>query len=958
MSEFSPFVTPDLSMLCASSQEQVIRKFLPVELIPNDWSCQPKSLIENIQSLYVKSNKRIQMYGSPELLMNRLIGFMSFPGSQQFFQISGSICYKTYLSVFQSLRNTAYIYKKNVYDLLSEYIPKIETLAPLQKLGHTLVTYYLRAQMNKLVTSHEIVTVSGEFLRELVAKKQLLEMIMESGEWEKPTNSLAFDSENDSEVLNVITNLFAEFGTNMETALQETINKVTTDVSVKNVFHYKKLLTWLFINIRSFADLINDYKMMTFPRSETVDSIPASKIPVRLFEFGQEKVVMSHELLHAIKLEKLDVSGFEQKILAMPKLSAMNFREVFEMVPSNIFKMLEFVRVPSRTDPKEMTLIPTIDGSYCLSSYQFMVLTLCDLILVKRVFQGMKSDQRSEFMSKFYAMLTNILKQESDFVSYEKFEQTKSFLGNWFSKNFSSLNQNEISNVNKNVFTSEDLKEQLVRLELTEIFPGILDVANYVRMNISINGCSYEATRLMLETVQNSQFAYILNSMPKQLSDIFHERKWCVKLRLESCPHCSEKNYKEPSVRAVEATNTSVEIKAVEEKENLPETIASLSDFSSSDESSESSTTEKSDDSVPDNLPLSSSTETVVVEKQEPVQKQKKMKNKTEKPVAKPEVKESQTCPKCIRASELTVKTNEKLRLSKIEVKHLKKELSEVQLALEKKEERIRILEEKLQEKENQLNLKNSEVQSLDTEKQGLEQRNKRNERLIATFHEVISKKDMAIESLKCHNYEKDKLIKKLKTEESKAIPSRSTEESERVASLLSSLLETKTILSKEAPLEKLSDICDALITNTNSKVTQQLVKYETKVFQLQVSSYVRIVENNIKLIQGNQAIKLDQIPEIPDFPEFSEEFKNVHKLIIKKEAPLLCRQLLKLTDEIADMECVICITDMESHDGTTKCGHCKRRYHNHCIKSWLKTKSICPTCKHGMVDEQEYPTL
>ncbi|EGT43569.1 hypothetical protein CAEBREN_03941 [Caenorhabditis brenneri] len=925
MSELTSLIKPDLSMLCASSQEKVIRKFLPAELIPKEWSCKPRSMIENIQSLYEGSNRRILMYGSPDRLKNLLTDFMSFPGSEQFFQISDSTCYKTYLSVFQSLRNLPYVYKKDLYNILSEYIPKIDTLSPLQNLGHNLVKYYLRVQKKKLAALHEMMAVTGEFMNELEAKKQFLEMIMESGEWKTQMNTFAFNSKNNI---------------------------------CKNAFQYKKLLVWLFITVTSFTDIINYYKMMMFPRSETVDSIRASKILVRLFEFGQERVVMSHELLHAIKLEKLDVSRFEEKILAMPKLSAMNFREVFEMVPSNIFKMLEFVRVPLKKDSRELTMIPTIDGSYCLSSYQFMVLTLCDLILVKRVFQGMKSDQRSEFMSKFYAMLTNILKQESDFVSYDKFEQTKLFLGTWFGRNFSSLNQNEISNVKKNVFTSEDLKEQLVRLELTEIFPGILDVTNYVRVNISIDGCSYEATRLMLETVQNSQFAYILNSMPKQLSDIFHERKWCVKLRLESCPHCSEKNYKEPSVRAVEATNKSVEIKAVEEKQSLPETIASSSDVSSSDESSESTSTERSDDTVPDNLPSSASVESVVVGKQEPIRKQKKTKKKTEKPAVKPEVKESQTCPKCIRASEYTVKTNEQLRLSKIEVKHLKKELSEVQLALEKKEERIRILEEKLQEKENQLNLKNSEVQSLDTEKQGLEQRNKRNERLIATFHEVISKKDMAIESLKCHNYEKDKLIRKLRTEESKAIPSRSTEESEKVASLLSSLLETKTILSKEVPLEKSSDICDALITKTTSKVTQQMVKYETKVFQLQVSSYVRIVENNIKLIQGNQAIKLDQIPEIPDFPEFSEEFKNVHKLIIKKEAPLLCRQLLKLTDEIADMECVICITDMESHDGTTKCGHCKRRYHDHCIRSWLKKKSICPTCKHGMVDEQEYPTL
>ncbi|EGT58924.1 hypothetical protein CAEBREN_23315 [Caenorhabditis brenneri] len=94
-------------------------------------------------------------------------------------------------------------------------------------------------------------------------------------------------------------------------------------------------------------------------------------------------------------------------------------------------------------------------------------------------------------------------------------------------------------------------------------------------------------------------------------------------------------------------------------------------------------------------------------------------------------LKDSEACPQCIQASEQTVETNEKLRMSKIEVNHLKKQLSESQLALEQKEERIRILEEKLHEKEIQLNLKISEVQSLHTEKRQMEEKNERNKELI-----------------------------------------------------------------------------------------------------------------------------------------------------------------------------------------------------------------------------------
>ncbi|EGT58869.1 hypothetical protein CAEBREN_25498 [Caenorhabditis brenneri] len=693
MSHFASLVNPDLTMLSSVLQEDVIRKFLPSELIPAGWSCQKRSLIENVQSLYKTSNKRIQVYGSPESLEKTLEIFMSFPGNQQFFHLKDYDVYKTYLPIYKSLGGNAYFYKKEMYELLIHHTPKFNTLAPLQRLAYNLISFYLRTLKNKLATSHEMIGLDINLMEVLVVKNLKFEMMMERGDWKTYPTSFAFEPKNSGQVLNYISDLLtqSETGVKMGSGLRKKISMVTDDVPVEeNEVEYKKMLTWLDITLQYFNTIINNNKMMFLARSETVDSIPASKIPIRLFESNEERVVMSHELLHAIKLEKLDVSGLEDRIMAMPKLSALSFRDVFQMIPSDIFKMLEFVRIPQPPLLRDLRMIPTIDGNNCLTTWQFFLMIFDDAILIKRLFQGMKGKQWPPIMAEFYTMLMDTLRLESYFVTYNTYER--------------------------------------------------------------------------------------------------------IKL--------------------------------------------------------------------------------------------------------------------------------------------------------------------KLREKECRLTLTNSEVESLNTTKQELDQKNEQNEKLIATFQEAISKKDLTIMFWQSRDQEKVRIIKELNAEESKAIPQRSTEESEKVYSLLSNLLATKTILSKEDPVKKSNDICDALVSKTNSKLTQQFVKYETRVFQLQVSSYIQTVENNIKLIQGNQAIKSDQIPEIPDFPEFSEEFKNFHKFILKKEAPLLCRQLLNLTDEIADMECVICINEMESHDDTTKCVHCKRRYHNHCIKSWLKTKSVCPTCKHGMVDEQEFPAL
>ncbi|EGT41686.1 hypothetical protein CAEBREN_00253 [Caenorhabditis brenneri] len=347
MSKHITYVRPDLTMLPAILQERVIRKFLPFELIPAGWQCQEKSFIENIRSLYKATNMRVQYYGSPENLEKFLLKFISFPGSQQLFQFDDSVFYKTNLSVYYSLGGKIFIYKKDMYELLFEYIPRISTLPPLRKLAHSLMNYYLRTMKRRLTTSHEMIGIDDGFRGRLCCKQRYIEEMMETGRWKLKPGCFAFEKNGD--ILDDINEMFmhSEIKAEMGSEMRKTVTMVTKEVSVnENISEYKKVLTWLYFTIDDFLGFIKNNKSMMLLRSETVDSFPTSTIPIRLFENDQEKVVMSHELLLATKLEKLDVSGFEDKILSMPKLSAMSFREVFEMIPSNIFKMLEFIRIP------------------------------------------------------------------------------------------------------------------------------------------------------------------------------------------------------------------------------------------------------------------------------------------------------------------------------------------------------------------------------------------------------------------------------------------------------------------------------------------------------------------------------------------------------------------------------------------------------------------------------------
>ncbi|EFO97852.1 hypothetical protein CRE_15901 [Caenorhabditis remanei] len=309
---------------------------------------------------------------------------------------------------------------------------------------------------------------------------------------------------------------------------------------------------------------------------------------------------------------------------------------------------------------------------------------------------------------------------------------------------------------------------------------------------------------------------------------------------------------------------------------------------------------------------------------EKPSQKKKKSK-KAKQPTlpeeSKPEPKESNACPKCERAGKFTREANEKLRLSKIEVKQLKKDLIRNQLENEEikqkvmdKDERIRMLEKLLEEKDD-----------------------------------VIKDQAAIIEDLR-------------RVEEKEDSQTLIDEETAKIENIKCNLMAIKGILRTESPVTKCTEIVNRLIMNTKNKKTKQTAGMEMRRFTKKATEYMEGVEDRLAMIQCNQFDKAEEIPELPKFPVFSQEFLEAYKNIMNSRPPVICQQLLslseKVSDELEDTECVICLNNMDVEDETTKCGCCKRRYHNGCIQDWLKVKMTCPTCNSGLLDEEEFPVL
>ncbi|CAL2028601.1 unnamed protein product [Caenorhabditis brenneri] len=368
-------------------------------------------------------------------------------------------------------------------------------------------------------------------------------------------------------------------------------------------------------------------------------------------------------------------------------------------------------------------------------------------------------------------------------------------------------------------------------------------------------------------------------------------------------------------------------------EEPLVEPTPSSSSDESSSEDSTTSTTEE---------PTSESSCNATISATKPSnlkKKQKKAKKSRQSNASKEDQPESNTCPKCIRSSEYSRATNEKLRISKIENKHLKKELVNVEMENMEQKEMIEMLKQKLQEKEEELQKKNTVIEVLEAEKEVIQLENQENKETIKVLKEKLQTVKPATSNMSTQTME---------------LPAPVIDLSENAKDALFTLLNVRNTLKTENPMQKIQEVTDELSKKASDKQTQITATCEVKLFERKANFYINAVNSHIKWVMVQSDLPSNWDPCLPEFPAYTQKFQTAYKTILKADPPKICETLLKAPlEELEDKECVICSDDMDSYEGTLKCEKCKRRYHDRCISKWLKVKRTCPMCNESMLDEE-----
>ncbi|PIC23548.1 hypothetical protein B9Z55_017220 [Caenorhabditis nigoni] len=924
-------ITMDL-VWCPTNMEKIVRRCIPKEMIPSDWSCGQLNVFSNLDHLRKMGKSELGMFRSAQDLFMVLANFLGVPGCADIIDFDSNGLYTTIPGMHTSLKGIDFVYKIDLLAFASLVIPcnfkgwqrkmALSSVKLCQRILESKWKSELKSHCEMVelpkdyleYISMSMTQCSNSFAAKVKLQKKVYKESLEDGDVPDTEDVKAYWTEvlaSDKDAAAEVYEIFKSYTEKYPLA--------------ENRDDYLLMVSYIGAVARTLQEFMTE-------------SIPSStKATVRLFSAGKDNFVMAHELLQSLKNKNLDVSGFEEEVLGMPKLSTLEFREVARKVNIQDMKNIEFIRINHPETSLQATPIPSPTGDYCVRAIDAFHELLNDMIVAKKVFQTIDKDQ-FEHVENFFDSVKDFFRSDQGvyFISLEDLNLVKSMWEECYESNLKTSKQAKTTRKVRNVRNRDSEMDELKKVyhNLERCFPDIKDIVGgeYLKK---------KPTDMYAAIFQWQVIA--LSDEITYMDDFLHSQKVCTEW-IPGSPCCGE------GAELMEIIKTAyAQFHAEKDAKEAAEAAAT----GAPQKKKRSKKVKKTKEPTPElPLPTSDITSTASESFSDPE-------------AETPETKESRACPMCSRASQFADVANEKLRLSKIECKHLKKDLANAELEVEilkqkvtDKDERIRMLEELLKSKDHIIERQNMDLLAKQDTIMNFEME-------AETRDIIIQEKSITIQNLEHSLKLKDDRIEYLKAPQSSEVrimePTRSDEETEKIRDLLFKLLEIQGTLKSGNPVVKCRELAQRICMKAHNKQIEDATKIEAIRFCEQAKIYTQAVNTQLEMIRGSQLVKPEEIPELPEFPTLSQGFLKAYENIFKTKAPKICHSLLKTAEvrpgELADTECLICIAEMESEEGTIKC-ECKRRYHMKCAKEWFKTKRTCPACNASLLDDSEFPEL
>lgn len=853
-------------------------------------------------------NAVMKIYTCWIVLRKYMKEFAGFPGRDAYFGLElAEPMITPAVSLKHACTQAEYIYKQDFYLHIQQFVNRLNL--PFKQQNYfifSIAGYFMKTNECKLNGTFEIIRLCQEMREEL---KTRLQSSMENVPSVYKLNSKTPHLE----LFEKLKTLLPPHPNDLEyNSLLKLIERTDRQKCVKkNTEFYERMLDHIRLLIEILEVFIQNNPHVFLPRPQN----PENHIPtVRLFTGRDYTYVMVHELIKEMKDAKMNTTEVEGLYGKKPELWTISEWSA-RIALRDSTNGANFISMPSTFGKSRAIPVPFYNGKYCVSTPDVLSEILMEMIVVHGHLHGLNRNHWTLF-EKLFKELEQRLWKDSEgarFIADEKAMTVKK----WFLsvveerlKQFPRKMQ-EVKFVKG--FTLKQLKEEMIRLGLTESFDrGEIMKHSEILFSTAKQQKSVLDTGDMHTILNTIQMELILSKLPI-ISKTFHDYRACGG-SLRFCPFCGFGKSSENSVPVVDSDEKKAEKRR--EKKKRQSEKRKMANESLKD--------------IPEDVEQKASTsESVSLEKK---------------------------CENCFRNSQACEATKEKLRDVKNKNKGLKKEAEEVKNRNMEKDEKIRLLEEilnlvptpiledvapkiKVSEKKKTPNSTNCAKcfrtnQFHEEEKEKLKEEKIRTKTLRKEIEEWKTKEigmEERIQQLEQELADLDSFSSFQIPPSPLPIRKKSNFSPETSAKLYELFKIRQSIPSdRDEKIEK----AQKLLGMANDETDRKLARNEWNMILIAYRNYQKEVNRSIEWIQNNKDKSILQMPPLPESPKFSKSFEQVYDRIVN--------------GELADQECVVCLEEMTDQKNTVKCRHCRRRFHYQCVMEYVKTgnNDKCLICR------------
>ncbi|KAF1764014.1 hypothetical protein GCK72_003960 [Caenorhabditis remanei] len=982
----------------------------------------------HMQHCLNNTDHMLRMYGTAREFCDHLKIYKNFPGSHEYLNCPVSDLFKTTPMMYDSLKNEKYILKTDLLVLTRNLI--LSTLKD--------------ALCNVLVSPISVYFIG----RERILNEKRIEFVRY-----------------DEKVFKGIEKEFLEFSKNQnQNGSTPSVNELSACNFDQIYDHFKAIHPTKFSEIEDeflrnelsdfhdqlpigrratfFEVYLRNLKIVIDDAQSTVAKHPEWFLPypkthpmlrvVRVFEDGKRRFVMISELLSTMNQTYADAE--------------FTYRTVqFENIKANVGSTLnniEFIRTPIIRAKHKAVPIKTDDG-FCILAVDALFDLLKHLIFGAKLFQ-----QGTVVEPAVFSRLEQLFSPRAAdryFIDLKHYDIYREKLMEMLNCSEYSMKLKDVRNAKKDGFSVENLRNELRHLNLTEMFPEILDYAGIVYEWVD-NMKNEEVLRTcdLFDAVEMCQLICIFRKF-SNLRQFLHFQEACgrvLTLQCDSCedasrmawkplrtpPESSKSSSSNPSPGSQNSTSSVSSERKKDSKagkapdsspwiQNAPEgtfrnqKLTSPASVKPPDSAMNQKATSSSVDSESSKLPKKSN------QKKAPESARKSSEAPPPPPPAK---KESANCVKCYRTCEMLNETKKELKSTQNKLAMYEKKNLEMDKEKKKKNERIlEEQEEKIAKLQKGLEAKNTEIEELKKKNERIvEKKNGELEEMYREFRVLYKKLADGIDREQENQKLKEEILK-LKGENL----SQKEEFVNQKEYLQRELIEMRPELADaKEKIDKLNhenrryeaEILERTEENQRLNVENVRLRSENETKERMIQQLIdRLATSGIQNLDSED-VTTSQYSETPEYASegvtspsespSSQEEESVQPVVTASQmtpAPsesyqekriripwfaamtgswattsdsgpafemrsgtslettlLFPNQKYSINPESADLECPICLDEVEPKSKKINCNQCKKQFHSHCASTWLRVKSECPACRGRLLDPNEFPTL